>query len=124
MTNPYTTKPTEHESGPCVTCSIVSRITCRHCGAFTCWRHRHDWGTHHPAKFEVGQIVEIPHELYAGPFKISYRVATDSIWLYNGRTVGDDGRLGPFACGMRESELRARKVRGSILMVMEDIDGI
>jgi hypothetical protein len=87
--------------GKCLECGKGCAIFCDDCSAATCWEHRHDYGTHHAAEFEVGQTVN----WNGHPFLITQAYADKFRWKYDGFFLRPDGSASEFACGVWASDL-------------------
>lgn len=74
-----------HYLTPCAECGDPTPLRCPECSAYTCWRHRHNFGTHHPAEFAVGQVVD----LNGARFRIERAYANHARWMYDGTILPD-----------------------------------
>lgn len=85
-------------------------LRCPECNAYTCWQHRHNYGTHHPAEFAVGQVIDFD----GAPFRVECAYANHARWMYDGTILADlTCNQNVLAIGVKVSDgLRAIGVAG------------
>lgn len=90
------------EIGNCVECGVEAAIRCDKCQDFTCWPHQHNYGSHHPAQFAIGDIVDWGGN---GAFRITNAYADHRRWKYDGYILSAHGS-DMFAVNVFEELLR------------------